>query len=449
MVRNMLFQTSEEVRFGKILAFIIPTYLTSLFNTLYCIVDGVFVASYVGTDALVAVNISYPIVNVLTGIALLFATGGSSLTALFIGAGKKKEADRMFSVSILSAFLIGCLIAGLILWQLSPILGLLGATEITLENCRIYSMFWLLATPAVLGKELLTYFIRVDGSPSYSFFLALSCGILNIVLDYVFVGRLGMGIYGAALATVFGMVVSCVVGLCYFIKSKCHAQTGCSLHFTFHGLTMRLSVRCMVNGVSEFVNQLAIAITTIVFNLTAMRFAGEDAVAAVAIIMYLQFLFIGVYFGYSMGLSPLLSYAYGDGKLAVCKKLEQYSMRFLTVTQAMIYLLTFFLAPLGVSFFADAKSVVYELAVSGMRIYGLGFLFAGLNIFSAVRMMAYGKGYVSGMITFLRSFALLLLFLIVLPRCLGLNGIWLAVPAAEIFTFFLATKRVPFYTNPM
>lgn len=355
----------------------------------------------------------------------------------------------MFSVSILSAFLIGCLIAGLILWQLSPILGLLGATEITLENCRIYSMFWLLATPAVLGKELLTYFIRVDGSPSYSFFLALSCGILNIVLDYVFVGRLGMGIYGAALATVFGMVVSCVVGLCYFIKSKCHAQTGCSLHFTFHGLTMRLSVRCMVNGVSEFVNQLAIAITTIVFNLTAMRFAGEDAVAAVAIIMYLQFLFIGVYFGYSMGLSPLLSYAYGDGKLAVCKKLEQYSMRFLTVTQAMIYLLTFFLAPLGVSFFADAKSVVYELAVSGMRIYGLGFLFAGLNIFSAVRMMAYGKGYVSGMITFLRSFALLLLFLIVLPRCLGLNGIWLAVPAAEIFTFFLATKRVSFYTNPM
>ncbi|MDD7177849.1 MAG: MATE family efflux transporter [Lachnospiraceae bacterium] len=406
MNRNMLFQTSQEVRFGKVLLLVIPTYLTSLFNTLYAIVDGIFVASYVGTDALAAINIAYPIVNVLTGIALLFATGGSAIAALYIGAGKQREAERAFSVSILGALVIGCLIAGGILLFLTPILQMLGATMVTLENSRIYSMFWLVAAPAVLGKELLTYFIRVDGSPSFSFFLALSCGGLNIVLDYVFVGKLHMGIYGAALATVLGIVLSCVVGICYFVRKRLRARSrkacqhsglgvnkGYGLRFTMQGLSLRLGVRCMVNGVSEFVNQLAIAIMTVVFNLTAMQFAGKDGIAAVSIIMYLQFIFIGVYFGYSMGIAPQLGYAHGDGRHAVCKKLESCSIVFLSIAQVVIYVLTFFGAPFGVALFAQGGSAVCEMAVRGMRVYGLGFLFAGLNIFAAVRMMSYGKGH--------------------------------------------------------
>lgn len=449
----MLFQTSQEVRFGKVLLLVIPTYLTSLFNTLYAIVDGIFVASYVGTDALAAINIAYPIVNVLTGIALLFATGGSAIAALYIGAGKQREAERAFSVSILGALVIGCLIAGGILLFLTPILQMLGATMVTLENSRIYSMFWLVAAPAVLGKELLTYFIRVDGSPSFSFFLALSCGGLNIVLDYVFVGKLHMGIYGAALATVLGIVLSCVVGICYFVRKRLRARSrkacqhsglgvnkGYGLRFTMQGLSLRLGVRCMVNGVSEFVNQLAIAIMTVVFNLTAMQFAGEDGIAAVSIIMYLQFIFIGVYFGYSMGIAPQLGYAHGDGRHAVCKKLESCSIVFLSIAQVVIYVLTFFGAPFGVALFAQGGSAVCEMAVRGMRVYGLGFLFAGLNIFAAVRMMSYGKGHWSGIITFLRSFALLLLFLLILPQKFGLTGVWMAVPAAELLTFF-ATLR--------
>lgn len=453
MNRNMLFQTPQEVRFGKVLLFVIPTYLTSLFNTLYAIVDGIFVASYVGTDALAAINIAYPIVNVLTGIALLFATGGSAIAALYIGAGKQREAERAFSVSILGALVIGCLIAGGILLFLTPTLQMLGATMVTLENSRIYSMFWLVAAPAVLGKELLTYFIRVDGAPSFSFFLALSCGILNIVLDYVFVGKLRMGIYGAALATVLGIVLSCVVGICYFVRKRLRARVrktcqhprsevnkGYGLCFTMYGLSLQLGVRCMVNGVSEFVNQLAIAITTVVFNLTAMQFAGEDGIAAVSIIMYLQFIFIGVYFGYSMGIAPQLGYAYGDGRHAVCKKLESCSLIFLSIAQVVIYVLTFFGAPFGVALFAQGESAVCDMAVRGMRVYGLGFLFAGFNIFAAVRMMSYGKGHWSGIITFLRSFALLLLFLLILPQKFGLTGVWMAVPAAELLTFF-ATLR--------
>ena len=243
-----------------------------------------------------------------------------------------------------------------------------------------------------------------------------------------------MGIYGAALATILGLALSFTMGIYYFIRKHKF------LSFTLHNLSLHEAIHCMVNGASEFVDQLAIAITTIVFNRTALSFAGEDGVAAVSIIMYLQFLFIGIYFGFSMGMAPVLSYAYGDKKINICRKLEHYAHRFFIAAPLIIYALTYFLAPTGVSCFADKSSPVFTIAVSGMRIYGLGFLFSGVNIFAAVRMMSYGKGYFSGLITFLRSFALLLLFLAVLPLRFGLTGVWIAVPAAEALTLLVSIR---------
>lgn len=438
MEKLLIFESARDVRFTKVLKFIIPTYLTSLFNTVYTIVDGIFVSSCVGTNALASINIVYPIVNVLTGIALAFATGGSAVTALHIGGKREEEANKTFSVCMLSSFLMGCVISALVWIKLSDILKLLGATPLTIENCQIYIFWWLIGTPIVIGKELLTYFIRVDGSPTYSLFTALSGGILNILLDYVFVARLKMGILGAALATIIGLSFSFFLGIYYFIKLKNILQ------FIRCKLSLKMAIHCGVNGISEFINQLAIAITTIVFNRTIMVFAGEDGIAAVSIIMYLQFIFIGVYFGYSMGTAIPLGYAYGDKKFDVCRVLEKYSRRFFCIASVVIYSLTFVLAPLGVSFFTKEGSSVYTLAVSGMRIYGLGFLFAGINIFASIRMMAYGKGHLSGIITFLRSFALLLLFLVFLPAFWGINGIWMAVPMAESLTLFVSIVSLIF-----
>ena len=432
MQNTLNFNSEKDVRFSKILRFIIPTYLTSLFNTVYTIIDGIFVSGYVGTNALAAINIVYPIVNILTGIALVFAAGGSSITALYIGGGEKESANRTFSVSFLFSTLLGSLISACIILNLSSILHMLGATDVTMKDCKIYAIFWLIGTPIVIGKELFTYFIRVDGSPSYSFATALTGGILNIVLDFFFIKTLNMGIMGAALATILGLSASFFMGIYYFTRKRNH------LVFTLHHLSIRESFRCMINGLSEFVDQIAIAVTTIIFNRTALSFAGENGIAAVSIIMYLQFLFIGIYFGFSMGISTPLSYAYGNKKADICRILERYAYRFLGVSPIVIYALTYSLAPFAVSCFTDTSSPVFPIAVSGMRIYGLGFLFSGINIFSAIRLMSYGKGYFSGLITFLRSFLLLLLFLIVLPLKFGLAGVWLAVPAAEALTLLVA-----------
>lgn len=441
MDNSILLVSKNDINFIKLLKFIIPTYLSSLFTTFYTIIDGIFVSTYVGTNALASINIVYPIVNVLSGIALAFATGGSAVAGIYIGGEKKAEANRSFSVNFFVSILLGCFVSLIILFNLSKTLNFLGASELTIAECKTYALWWLYATPIVIGKELCVYYIRVDGSPTYSLITALSGGLLNILLDYIFIGIFKMGVSGAALATIMGLLLSFVIGIYYFIRKHKFFT------FTTQNLSILEAFRCMINGASEFVDQLAIAITTIVFNRTAFIFAGENGIAAVSIIMYLQFIFIGIYFGFSMGIAPPLSYAYGDKNIENCKKIEKYAYRFFTISPLIIYSVAYLLAPISISFFANTSSPVYAIAVSGMRIYGLGFLFSGINIFAAVRMMAYGKGYFSGLITFLRSFALLLLFLTILPQRFDLLGLWLAMPVAELLTlvvsmWFLHTIRV-------
>lgn len=438
METNTILKTVQDVRIRKIIRFILPTYFTSLFNTLYTIFDGIYVSRYVGTDSLAAINTVYPLVNILTGIALAFATGGSSLASISIGAGKKEKANQTFSVSMICAIVPGCLFSAVVLSNLTSILKFLGATPVTMQDSRIYSYLWLIAAPAAIGKELFTYFVRADGSPRWSFSVAFSGGVLNIILDQIFVAQFGMGIWGAGLTTVLGLAFSCCIGIFYFAIHKKN------LNFTLQGLHLALGVRCMVNGLSECIDQIAIAVTTVVFNRTALSLADESGIAAVSIIMYLQFLFIGVYFGYSMGISPLFSYALGNKKPEVCHKLERYSYCFFAVAPIIMYGLTWICAPFTVTFFAGSHSAVFELSLSGMRMYGLSFLFSGLNIFAAIRLTAYGKGQYSGIITFLRSFALLLIFLFTLPKHYGLNGMWLAVPAAEFITLFVSIFSLRF-----
>lgn len=387
--------------FGAVLLFALPTWLTSLFNTLYTIVDGIFVSCYAGTDALAAINTVYPLVNILTAAALLFATGGSAIAAIALESRDQDRANRAFSVSMTVPIVLGSCFSAAVLAFFPSILAFLGATDRTMADCRIYALCWLLGCPAAIGKELFSCFIRVDGSPAYSFATALSGGIANIVLDWLFIGVFGMGVLGAGLATVLGLVLSCVMGIIWLLLP------GRKLHFHLSGFSLSFALRLAANGLSECVDHIAAAVTTIVFNRAALSLAGEDGIAAVSIIMYLQFLVIGVYFGYSQGISPLLGYGLGCGDHAYCRALERHSRTFLLVLPPLLYGLTFLSAPVLAGFFAAEGSHVLALSVHGLRLYGLGFLFCGWNIFSAIRLTACSQGHRAGLITFLRSFFLL------------------------------------------
>ena len=169
MEKLLIFDSAKEVRFGKLLKFIIPTYLTALFNTVYTIVDGIFVSSYVGTNALAAINIVYPIVNILTGIALAFATGGSALAALHIGGERKEEANRTFSVSMLLSLLVGCGVSALIWIKLPALLELLGATQLTMSDCKTYAFGGLSVLLLSLEKSCLLILFAWTAHPLTAF----------------------------------------------------------------------------------------------------------------------------------------------------------------------------------------------------------------------------------------------------------------------------------------
>ena len=389
-----------KLRPGKIIRFIFPTYLTSLFTTLYTIMDGVFVSTYVGTDA---------------------------LAAIALGSKNREQASHIFSQCIFWSLLLGGCTSFMCWLQLDRILYFLGATTPTLSYCRTYAALWLLGVPAVVGKELLAYFIRINGAPGFSFFISAAGGITNIILDALFVGAWGQGVFGAGLATVMGLALSCILGIFWLAGRKS------SLRVVLQRPWPAAAVQYGMNGSSELVNQLAIAVTTIVFNRTALNLAGENGIAAVSIIMYLQFVFLGVYFGGSMGVSPLLGYAMGQGRLDLCRDLERYAHCFFWMVPPILCALALISAPAAVHLFAK-NDTVYTLAVRGMRLYSIGYLFAGFNIFTAIRLSSYGLGRWAAIVTGLRSCVLLLTALAILPQIWGLDGMWLAFPAAEAGT---------------
>ena len=418
---------------GKLLVgFAIPCIISMLVTALYNIVDQIFIGQGIGMLGNAATNIAFPLSTTCTAISLLLGIGCATNYSLHLGAGEKKESEKYAGNGIILMAIMGIFLFLITTIFLTPMLKFFGATPDVLPYAEAYTRITAIGFPFLIANTGMSKLILADGSPNYSMTSMLIGAIVNTILDPVFIFVFKMGMTGAALATFLGLLLSFVMGVVYFVT---HPNF---LHFTFHGLSIKEAFHSMVNGTSEFVNQLAIAITTIVFNRSALLFAGEDGVAAVSIIMYLQFLCIGIYFGFSMGLSTPLGYAYGDRNFSVCRVLEKYAYRFFSIAPIILYGCTYLLAPIGVRFFASPGSTVFDMAVSGLRLYGLGFLFSGINIFAAIRMMTYGKGYISGMITFLRSFALLLLFLTILPRFLELNGIWLAVPGAEILTLIVA-----------
>lgn len=266
--------------------------------------------------------------------------------------------------------------------------------------------------------------------------LSLICsvagGILNMALDYVLIVRFGMGISGAAIATGIGYSVTAVAGVFVFSKKKS------LLHFKKPVFRFKVLVSAAANGCSEMATALVTGIITMLFNWTMLTFAGEDGVAAVTIIMYVLMFASSLYTGYSYGAAPMLSYYYGEQNYTKLKKLVAVSLKVIAeislVTAAVSFLLT---RPL-VSVFASPDNPVYDLAVTGNRICSAALLFIGFNIFASGLFTALSNGVVSAVLAFSRSFVFMMITMIVLPRIMGVNGIWLATPAAELMALALS-----------
>ncbi len=424
---------------ASLLRFAFPTIVMMVFMGLYTIVDTIFVARFVSTDALSAINIVCPVINLTVGLGTMIAAGGSAVVSRKMGAGLEQEAKEDFTLLVLAASGVGAaiLICGT-LW-LNPILLALGASERLLPYCRDYLGLLLLFLPANVIQTVYANLFVTAGKPGLGFGLSVLAGLANILLDYVFIVPGGMEIRGAALGTGLGYLIPAAAGTVSFFRNRG------ALSFVKLRWRGALLTESCLNGSSEMVGQLAAALTTFLFNLTMMERLGEDGVAAVTIMIYSQFLLNTLFIGFSMGVSPVIGFHYGSGNREQQRKILSICVRFLTAASLLIFALSISGGSLVVRTFTPDTSRVYEIAAAGFPVFSVSFLFCGFNIFISALFTALSNGKVSAVLSFLRTFGLLCGGILLLPRLFGITGVWMAVPMAEGIMFFVSLGCLIYY----
>lgn len=431
---------SKEFTLSSLIKFTMPTILMLVFISTYTIVDGIFVSRFVGTTALSAMNIVFPLINVLMGLGIMLGTGGSAIIGRRLGEGRDEDARSAFTLVTVFAIVVGLVISAVCLLFLKPLSIFLGADANLLPYCieygRVMLIFFIFSVVQVLFQTL---FITA-GKPNLGLWLNVAAGLANIVFDYIFIVRLEMGIVGAAWGTVSGFLIGGIPPLFYFMKPRT------VLYFVKPRWSGTTIAHTILNGSSEMVTSTAMAVTTFLFNIAMMNMLGEDGVAAITIVLYAQFLFSSAYLGFASGAAPVFSYNYGNRNITQLKKLFKMCMGIILISSVVCFGVSYLLAVPTIAIFTPQETNTYAITLYGYKIFVWNFLFAGINIFASSFFTALSNGKVSAAISFLRTFVFVAGSILILPKFLGIDGIWLAIPAAEAVTvlitvFFLAANR--------
>lgn len=434
-------QISKEFTFTSLIQFALPTIGMMIFSALYTIVDGIFVSRLIGTDALSSVNIAYPFISIVIGIGIMFASGGSAVVATNIGEGKIEKARKNFTLIIIAAFIISLTVSLLGITFIKPLITILGAKGEIIEYATVYLKIILIFIPGAVLQIVFQNFYVATGKPQVGLAVSVIAGLLNAIFDYVFMGPLDMGIKGAAYATAIGYLVATVSGILFFISKKNH------IHFSKPKIDFKVILETCFNGSSEMVTSVSASVITFLFNLIMMKYLGSNGVAAITIILYCEFLLSALYIGFSIGVAPILSYNYGNENYKRLRKLFKMNRQFIMMTSVLIFFIAIISASSITKIFVDESSDVYSIAINGFYLFSFSFLFSGMNIYSSAFFTALSNGRISAIIAFSRTFIFFILGITILPKILDINGIWLAVPFAEIMTLFLTLMYIKKYKH--
>lgn len=424
---------AQEFNVISLLRFVAPTVVMLVFMSLYQMVDAVFVSKFVGENALSALNIVYPFPSIVIAVSIMLATGGSAVIARNMGEEKRREAKENFSFIVLVGAVVGAVIVTVGVLFIEPIIYMLGATPSLYGYCYDYLFILILSAPLSVFQMLFQSFFVTAGKPHLGLTLTVLGGAANIILDYVFIVLCGFGVSGAALATSIGYSIPGLFGLVYFAVSR----KG-TLYFVKPVFRWRMLLKCCANGSSEMVNNLAVAVTTFLFNVLMLKYAGEAGVAAITIVLYAQFLMTSAFMGFSSGIAPVVSFNYGSRNVRQLKKIFKISIWVIAVVSAAVFVIAETCSDVVIMVFTPAGSEVFELTKYGFAVFSFSFLCTGMNIFASALFTAFSNGKVSAILSFLRTFVFLTACLLVLPLFWEVDGIWLAVPIAEALALFVS-----------
>lgn len=438
----MKIQLSDHFTYRRLLRFVISPVLMMVCTSLYSVVDGFFVSNYVGKTPFAAVNLIMPVMMSVGTIGFMIGTGGSAIVSKTLGEGKRELANKYFSLLIYVAAVLGILlsVAGFIFMR--PISAALGATDELLEHCVVYGRILFIAETAFILQNVFQSFFVTAEKPGLSLKISIAAGLTNIVFDYLFIAVFNWGIAGAAIATALGQVVGGIIPILYFAK-----KNSSLLQLTKTKFDGRILLKTCANGSSEMVSNLSSSIVNILYNFQLMKIAGENGVAAYGVLMYVNFIFMAVFIGYSIGSAPIIGYHYGAANNDELKNLFRKSLILIGSSGVILTLLAELLAVPLVSIFTSYDAELFALTCRGFRLYSLVFLVMGINVWGSAFFTALNNGAVSAAISFLRTLVFQIAVVIVLPRFLGIDGVWLAIVVAELLalivtvTFFITKKK--------
>ncbi|MCI9330751.1 MAG: MATE family efflux transporter [Oscillibacter sp.] len=437
----MHIRLSEHFTYAKLLRFTFPTVVMLIFTSIYGVVDGVFVSNFAGKTAFAAVNLIMPALMIFATVGFMLGTGGSAVVARTMGEGDLPRANRYFSLIVFAGFLAGALLTVVGLLIIEPLCILLGARGELLPLAILYGRILTLALVPFILQNMFQSFLVAAERPKLGLGLTVAAGLTNMLGDYLLVGVLPWGVAGAAIATVASSFVGGVVPLIYFLLPN---KT--PLRLTKPRFERRVLAQACSNGSSEMMSNLSTSLVSILYNFQLMRLIGEDGVAAFGVIMYVNFIFIGVFMGYSIGAGPVVSYHYGAGNQEELQSLLRKSLLLMLLSCAGLTAAAVALAGPLSRIFVGYDLELLALTTRGFRLYALSFLAMGFNIFGSAFFTALSNGAISAAIAFLRTLLFQTAAIFILPLFLGLDGIWLAVTAAELLTLavtaaFLVTRQ--------
>lgn len=422
----------QDIHLKMLIKFALPTILSTVFMSIYTSVDGMFVARLVSTDALSAVNIVMPLVFIASGIGTKFGSGGNALIAAKLGEGKNQEAREDFSLLLLVSFIVSLFIVVFCFIFLKPLLVMLGANQKLMDYCVTYMIPVLISMPfAIFGTMLSMSYITISKA-RLGLVMSVLGGVLNIVLDWVFIAIFHWGIVGAAIATSIGYATTSVVGLVYFAFNRTHDLYIVKPKWRRHTL-----IKSCTNGSSEMIGVFAGSVVEILFNNILMNLAGANGVASITIMLYVQSLFNAVYRGYAVGIAPVISYNYGANDVQRLKKIHHISMKLIIVASILLTALCMLCAPIMVRFFAKNNEVVYAMALHGFRIFSTSCLLVGVNVYASALFTALNDGKTSAILSFCRTVVFLVVPVFVLPVIIGLDGVWASIPVGELLSIMM------------
>lgn len=424
----MRIRLSDHFTYKRLLLFVAPSVVMMVFTSVYSVVDGLFVARFAGAAAVAAINYIFPLIMIFGAIGFMLGAGGSALVSKTMGEGNPGLANEYFSMLVYVTFGIGLLIAVGGQFVVARCASLLCHSNggVVYEYCVMYGRILLAGQPFFILQNIFQSFFVTAEKPRLGLAVTVGAGVMNMALDGLFVAGLGMGLAGAAWATFSSQVFGGIVPVFYFA-----AKNNSLIRLTRTKIYWRALLKSATNGLSEFLSNVSSSIIILLYNEQVWRFAGDDGVAAYSAVGYVSMIFFSVFVGFAQGCVPLIGYHYGADNGEELKNLFRKGLITVGITGlAMTALAEGTAIPL-VNMFGFSQNIA-ELTLRGHCIFSTCYLLGGFGTFGSALFTALNNGLISGIISFMRSLVLKILFVLVLPLVWGIDGVWASGAASEI-----------------